>query len=119
MGAFSEPDLKVGVVEVDLAELVGNLLDNACKWAGSRVKVSIEQRDRTAILIVADDGPGIPDADLSEALVRGRQLDEQKRGSGFGLAIAHDIVTAYRGRIDLRRSHLGGLRAEALLPLAL
>ena len=101
----------------DLEEIVGNLLDNAMKWARSKVVVSArpEPGADPAVgmfaLIIEDDGPGIPEDKAREALKRGKRLDETKPGSGLGLAIVSDLVNEYGGKLALERSNLGGLRA--------
>lgn len=104
----------------DYEEMIGNLLDNAAKWARSRVRISVgpaeADRFRTT---VDDDGGGLDEAEIAEAMKRGRRLDEKKPGSGLGLSIVSDLVREYRGDLVLSRSELGGLRAEVLLPLAL
>lgn len=100
----------------DMLELLGNLLDNACKWARGQVSVSITQNGALHIT-VDDDGPGIAEADSEELLVRGRRLDESTEGHGLGLAIVKDIVEQYLGTITLIRSDtLGGLRVNVYLP---
>jgi signal transduction histidine kinase len=103
----------------DLEEIVGNLLENAMKWARGRVAVSVapvvgESHAMFAIAI-EDDGPGIPDEKAREALQRGKRLDESKPGTGLGLAIVYDLVREYGGTIELGRASLGGLKAVVLL----
>jgi signal transduction histidine kinase len=104
----------------DLEEMVGNLVDNACKWAKSRVLVAadIVRGDGPASLqiIVDDDGPGLPEPARQEVLRRGRRLDETKPGSGLGLSIVADLAGLYRGHLHLDASPLGGLRAVLTLP---
>lgn len=104
-----DPDVMVSVDQVDLAEGVGNVLDNACKWARTRVRITTEQKAQSVALCVEDDGPGVPEDQLHEIITRGTRLDGQIDGSGLGLAIVHDIVSAYRAKLDLSRSRLGGL----------
>lgn len=104
----------------DLEEMLGNLLDNAAKWAEGCVRVSAQaagDAERPRILIrVEDDGPGIP-ADQRAAMVeRGRRLDETKPGSGLGLSIVADLAALYRGTLTLDDSPMGGLRATLDLP---
>ncbi|MGE3771746.1 MAG: sensor histidine kinase [Gammaproteobacteria bacterium] len=101
----------------DLHELLGNLLDNACKWATRRVRVEIASGTALRI-VVADDGPGIADESLDLALARGARLDETRAGHGLGLGIVADIVAAYAGRLDFARdAALGGLAVSVELPL--
>jgi signal transduction histidine kinase len=100
----------------DLEEMLGNLLDNACKWAKSQVKIQSVQEGDTLILMVDDDGPGLPPSMRERVLQRGVRSDEAAPGSGLGLAIARDLVELYQGTIALEDSPLGGLRARLRLP---
>lgn len=100
----------------DMLELLGNLLDNACKWAGSQVSLEITRVDSGYQLTVDDDGPGIEQDRRNDVLNRGIRLDEQVKGHGLGLGIARDIVEAWGGRIELQESPLGGLRVSIHLP---
>ncbi|WP_436162245.1 ATP-binding protein [Mesorhizobium sp. LjRoot246] len=105
----------------DLEELLGNLLENAMKWAKSSVLVSVVPltgKDDPAGLFeigIEDDGPGIPEDKAREALKRGRRLDETKPGTGLGLAIVADLVNEYGGILALERSGMGGLKAVVRL----
>jgi signal transduction histidine kinase len=102
----------------DLEEMLGNLVDNACKWAESRVSVSMERKEGLATfrLLIDDDGPGLPEGAARDVLRRGRRLDESKPGSGLGLSIVGDLAKLYGGGLELSRGPLGGLRAELTLP---
>ncbi|MDR5858018.1 HAMP domain-containing histidine kinase [Halomonas eurihalina] len=100
----------------DLQEVVGNLLDNALRWAEQRVRLSGGTDARGAWLLVEDDGPGMSEADCQAALARGAKLDEQRSGSGLGLAIVNDLVTLHDGSLTLERADLGGLSARVWLP---
>lgn len=100
----------------DFEEMLGNLLDNAGKWATQRVHVSAHQRPGHVIIQVQDDGPGIPAPQMEEAMRRGSRLDERIEGNGLGLAIVCDIAETYGGQLTLSRSGLGGLAASLLLP---
>jgi signal transduction histidine kinase len=107
----------------DLEEIVGNLLDNACKWAKSRVTVSAtierppsDEEDGRFVIRIDDDGPGLSAEQRSEATRRGQRLDESKPGSGLGLSIVTDLVGLYQGDLRLDGSPAGGLRAEIELP---
>lgn len=104
--------------ETDLLEIIGNLCENAGKWARTRVQIDVQATGDSVDLSVDDDGPGIPDGAEDEALARGRRLDESAEGSGLGLSIVTKIVAAYDGKIELARSCLGGLRARVILPAA-
>jgi signal transduction histidine kinase len=102
----------------DLEEMLGNLMDNACKWARSRVRLSGSRSGAQLRLAVEDDGPGIARHDREEVLLRGRRLDETTAGAGLGLAIVRDLAELYRGALELRGSDLGGLCAILDLPAA-
>jgi signal transduction histidine kinase len=102
----------------DLEEMLGNLIDNACKWAKSRVEIRGASQGPRLILRVEDDGPGIPPELRDEVLRRGRRLDEKVTGSGLGLDIVRDIAELYGGALALTESRLGGLAAELDLPAA-
>ena len=127
------PDAKIGLdlpeEEVlfagereDFEEIVGNLLENAAKWAKSAIRVSVTPTgsagERGFVLAIEDDGPGIPEDKAREALKRGKRLDETKPGTGLGLAIVADLVGEYGGKIALERSDLGGLAARIELKRA-
>ncbi|MER8643538.1 ATP-binding protein [Mesorhizobium sp. C374B] len=100
----------------DLEELVGNLLDNAMKWARSTVAVSVTPAAAGLFeLSIEDDGPGIPEDKARDVLKRGRRLDETKPGTGLGLAIVADLVNEYGGALALERSTMGGLKAVVRL----
>lgn len=107
----------------DLEEMIGNLVDNAAKWAAHEIRIGAVrlpvQRpgERPALLIVIDDdGPGLPEGQREEVLRRGRRLDESKPGSGLGLSIVTDLASLYGGALTLAQSPLGGLRATLRLP---
>lgn len=107
----------------DLEEMVGNLVDNACKWAQSRVSIEVMKEhtddDRRVIrVIVDDDGPGLTPAEREQVARRGRRLDETKPGSGLGLSIVVELAALYGGSFALGNAPLGGLRAELVLPAA-
>ena len=114
----------------DLEETIGNLLENAFKWAKSVIRISVTLDTDVAEaaagdpatgrswlrFVVEDDGPGLKDHQKADALKRGRRLDETTPGSGLGLSIVVELVTLYGGKIELHDSELGGLRVELLLP---
>ncbi len=108
----------------DFLEVVGNLLDNACKWCRQRVRIAIradgdgEGAVRRMTLTVSDDGPGIP-GDASDALLqRGTRLDESTPGHGIGLAVVKDIANSYGGQLSISASDLGGAEITVTLPSA-
>jgi len=102
----------------DLEEMIGNLMDNACKWTTSRVEVSCKSSEGRLQLFIDDDGPGIPGKEIENVMRRGHKLDESKPGHGQGLGIVKDIADLYSGFLQLGKSHLGGLRATLNLPAA-
>lgn len=104
----------------DLEEMAGNLIDNACKWAASRVQVTARAAEDSGRLEirVEDDGPGMDEAAITMALKRGVRLDENAPGTGLGLSIVDDLARAYGGELHLGRSEAGGLAATLLLPAA-
>ena len=102
----------------DVDEMIGNLLDNACKWANARVTVTSAQENSNLAITVDDDGPGLEPAKREVVLKRGVRADEAAPGSGLGLAIVRDLAELYGGTITLESSPLGGLRAQLLLPKA-
>ena len=102
----------------DLEEMLGNLLDNACKWARTRALVSSATNDGAIVVTVDDDGPGLEESMRYAVLQRGVRADESAPGTGLGLAIVRDLAELYGGSIALDRSPLGGLRATLTLPRA-
>jgi signal transduction histidine kinase len=100
----------------DLDEMLGNLLDNACKWARSRVAISSSADDTRVAISVNDDGPGLAPSMRAQVLQRGVRADQQVRGSGLGLAIVSDLAELYGGSVTLETSPLGGTRARLELP---
>ncbi len=106
----------------DLEEMLGNLIDNACKWAASRVAIEA-LRDgagdgQVVRILVDDDGPGLTPAEREQVAHRGRRLDESKPGSGLGLSIVVELAQLYGGDLKLAAAPIGGLRAELTLPAA-
>ena len=104
----------------DFEEMVGNLLDNACKWASSEVKASAlpTEGKKRFVVIIDDDGPGLTDEQRKKVVKRGQRLDESKPGSGLGLSIVADLAHLYKGRFELEPSPEGGLRVRLELPSA-
>lgn len=113
----AEPGLRLPWDREDLLELLGNLLDNACKWADSQVQLQIRKVGEDYQLLIDDDGPGIDAAQREDVLSRGSRLDEQVAGHGLGLGIVRDIVDAWAGQLQLTDSPLGGLRVTVSLPV--
>ncbi len=109
----------------DFEEIVGNLVDNACKWAKAKVSVTATYRPPDGLddlglleLRIDDDGPGLTEAEIEAATTRGHRLDETQPGSGLGLSIVTDLTAMYRGRFSLARARMGGLCAIVELPAA-
>ncbi|MBB4955029.1 signal transduction histidine kinase [Agrobacterium vitis] len=111
-----EPGLSVEADAADLAEALGNILDNAVKWAACAIRVEARNRDGRVLISVADDGPGVRPQDRELVLRRGEFLDSEQGGSGLGLAICTDIMAAYDGRITLDECDLGGLQVRLEFP---
>lgn len=110
------PGLSARVQREDLDEMLGNLLDNACKWGRSRVAIAASQTDTGAEITVDDDGSGLA-AEMRDAVLhRGVRADEAAPGSGLGLAIVRDLADVYGGSITLETAPEGGLRARLRLP---
>jgi signal transduction histidine kinase len=101
----------------DFLELAGNVMENACKWCQGKVRAEAAPRagDRL-VIIIEDDGPGLPPEDRAQVLERGARLDETAPGSGLGLSIADELAKAYGGDLALSDSSLGGLKVEITLP---
>ena len=110
------PEQSIRGQREDLEEMLGNLLDNACKWAKSSVQIQSVQEGDAVVLIVDDDGPGLAPSMRERVLQRGVRADEAAPGSGLGLAIVRDLADLYHGNIALEDSPLGGLRARLRLP---
>ncbi len=100
----------------DLAEILGNLAENAAAWAAATVRIVGRRDGNVVVLRVEDDGPGVPEEQIDTVLARGGRLDETRPGTGLGLAIVGDLVGAHGGSLALGRSSLGGLLAEVRLP---
>ena len=115
------PDARFRGERQDLEEMAGNLVDNACKWARSRVTITVVPQagpggaERLRI-VVDDDGPGLSPTERERAARRGQRLDESKPGSGLGLSIVTELAALYGGSLTLGSAPIGGLRAELILP---
>lgn len=109
----------------DFEEIIGNLVDNACKWAKTKVSVTAAYRAPDGLddpgkleLHIDDDGPGLSEEEIEAATTRGHRLDETQPGSGLGLSIVTDLVALYRGKLRFGRARAGGLSAIVELPAA-
>ncbi len=102
----------------DLFEMLGNLLDNAGKWARSQVHLQVLREGTQLCFTVDDDGPGIPAAQRERIFERGERLDEQRTGAGLGLDIVRELADTYGGEVRAEDSPLGGLRMRLVLPAA-
>ncbi len=102
----------------DMEEVIGNIVENSCKWAGKRVLLEIkESNDNNIHMVFSDDGPGLPQDKMKKVFARGFRLDEQTPGTGLGLNIVKDIVETTKGKVWLTKSsELGGLEVNIKLP---
>lgn len=107
---------RVRVDHQDMAEMLGNLLENACKWARRRVALRVAREAGEVVIRVSDDGPGLTPAQRRAAMARGARLDEAAPGSGLGLAIVRDLAELYGGKLSLAAAEEGGLLARLDLP---
>ncbi len=111
------PSIYAQMEREDFEEILGNLLDNALKWCRGNLRLAAFAGDGTAVVVVEDDGPGIPANAREEALAPGRRLDTSAPGTGLGLAIVSDLVAAYGAELSLTQSkRLGGLQVQVALP---
>jgi signal transduction histidine kinase len=110
-------DMTLPLNPQDFQEALGNLVDNAFKWAKGRIEVLASSAEDRAVIEVHDDGPGVAPGEVEAILQPAYRIDTSKSGSGLGLAITNDLVTAYGGTLDIGRSdRLGGLRVRMTLP---
>jgi len=115
------PEARCRSERADVEEMIGNLVDNAYKWASARVAIEVglerQAPNRNVVrIVVDDDGPGLTPAERAQVAQRGKRLDQSKPGSGLGLAIVVELATLYGGSLTLGSSPIGGLRAELTLP---
>ena len=103
-----EPDFHLRIDEPDLFEMLGNVMENACKYGASNVTVSTTTLNSNRRLIVTDDGPGFPPDEITELSVRGRRADSTQEGQGLGLALAAELVESYGGTLQLANRDSGG-----------
>ncbi len=116
LSASVPPQAMTRVQLEDLEEMLGNLLDNACRWAAAAVRVEVTREGDTLVFAVTDDGPGLTPSERELALRRGVRLDEATPGSGLGLAIVRDLAELYGGSLTLGAAPGGGLCARLVLP---
>jgi signal transduction histidine kinase len=109
-------DLGVACDPQDLDEMLGNVVENACRWCRSAVRISAAAMGQEVHVVVEDDGPGLDPEQIEAVLQRGRRLDESTPGHGFGLPIATELAGLYGGRLALARADLGGLKVVLVLP---
>jgi signal transduction histidine kinase len=112
------PNLFARIHPDDIHEIIGNLADNASRYAESCISVASTRSDGEICLSVEDDGPGVELQKMAVMSERGKRLDEQEKGTGLGLAIVHDIVDQLGGRLEFAHSPMGGLSAKIWLPAA-
>lgn len=112
------PEHTVRAEREDLDEMLGNLLDNACKWASQHVELSARTEGSTLTILIDDDGPGVAAEQRNAVIGRGVRADQQVPGSGLGLSIVDDLARLYGGQVELNESRLGGMRAALTLPLS-
>ena len=113
---FVEHGAKFAGDEADFYELVGNLMDNASKWAGTRIEITASIEDNVLRLSIADDGPGVPPDQRDLIFARGTRLDEAAPGQGLGLTIVRDVAGLYQGEVTIGESSLGGAAVSLTLP---
>ncbi|MFT4746210.1 MAG: two-component system sensor histidine kinase PhoQ, partial [Congregibacter sp.] len=101
----------------DLMEILGNVLDNACKAATKRVTLSVLTSLNKLLIHIEDDGPGIPKEKREQMLKRGTRLDSYKEGQGIGMAVVADLVSAYQGQLEIKQSDLGGAKLTLVFPI--
>ncbi|MFT5838138.1 MAG: two-component system sensor histidine kinase PhoQ [Flavobacteriales bacterium] len=101
----------------DLMEILGNVLDNACKAAGKQVTLSVLTNLNKLQIHIEDDGPGIPKDKREQLLERGTRLDSYKEGQGIGMAVVADLVSAYQGQLEIKQSDLGGAKLILIFPI--
>lgn len=109
--------LTAACAEDDLGEIIGNLADNACKWAATTVRITAARTVAGLQIEIADDGPGLNDKDRAKVLEGGGRLNERVPGYGLGISIAIKLASVNKGLIRLERSNLGGLAAIIVLPV--
>lgn len=109
-------NLQVRVDEGDIMEILGNLLDNACKWCQKRIRINVTLKNQHAQFTIADDGPGIGQTQVDTILQRGGRADQAMPGQGIGLSVVVDIIQAYKSELSVTHSDLGGAAFSFSLP---
>lgn len=112
-----KPNLHIKVEEQDFEEIFGNVMDNACKWTKSEIKLSFVAQNGWLNILVDDNGPGLSASKREIVFKRGQRLDDSVPGFGLGLSIVRSLVESYRGKVALEDSPIGGLRVNLLLPI--
>jgi two-component system sensor histidine kinase PhoQ len=107
-----DEDILIRMDESDLLELLGNLIDNACKYGKSKVRIRSFNSEDTIKLQIEDDGNGLEPAQIEQILTRGIRLDQTKEGQGIGLSVVKEITNAYEIALSFNQSSLGGLKVE-------
>jgi two-component system sensor histidine kinase PhoQ len=113
---FQDENLSFNGDITDLMEMLGNILDNACKAAVNRVEISVFTHANNLSLCVTDDGPGIPENKRAQLLERGIRLDSYQEGQGIGMAVVADLVSAYQGQLGISSSEMGGAKITLIFP---
>jgi len=113
-----DPELRVRCATEDLDEILGNLIENAFKWARSSIDISAEAKVGEVLIVIKDDGPGMPDTKINDVFSPGIRLDETVPGDGFGLTIARELAGLYGGAVNLGNGEKGGLACLLSLPRA-
>lgn len=117
MQTICAADLMIRMDQQDIEEVMGNMLDNALKWCGSKISLTAAAHQNGVEILIEDDGPGIPEGRERDALKSGGRLDSSKPGTGLGLAIAIDLLQAYGAELNLEKSaKLGGLAVRIFIP---
>ena len=104
------------IEEHDFNEIIGNLIDNAGKWANSQIVLTLEEHDHHCVITVTDNGPGVQESELNNLGTRGMRLDQQTHGHGLGLSIVRDVVKRYQGQIQFQNTVYGGLTVVVSIP---
>ncbi|MDX1342912.1 MAG: ATP-binding protein, partial [Reinekea sp.] len=112
----TDDEIYVAMDSNDVLEVLGNLIENAFKYGRSVIMVSYEANEKTVLVNVDDDGPGLSEQESQQVLTRGKRLDSLQPGQGIGLAMVNDILSSYRLDMSISKSPLGGARFSLALP---